>query len=147
MTTKTKAAPGLRAWTNDMLRAQLAPHTPSKYSDAEIRAELVARGAALPFSYDAWITEQAAEIETECTRLVRCGRTPAVYLIPAAGPTPGRLICSDEQPQDATDVVRFPVQGSAVGWVPRPHLRSLLWDACRGFPVLPIDTATPATEA
>lgn len=89
--------------------------------------------------YDNWVNLQAAYIESEMRKHARdwTGQDLAVYVIPSKGPIAGRLEVAEEKPEGATDVVRFPAQGSRVMAVPYSHLRSLLWHACRNFPILP----------
>lgn len=88
--------------------------------------------------YDTWIDANSAEIERGMRARGLAGIfSGSVYVMPSAGATAGRLVLADETPAGACDVVRFPAQGTSVMAVPRTHLRSLLWNACRSFPILP----------
>jgi hypothetical protein len=90
--------------------------------------------------YGAWIDEQSARIESELRQHAGRGSGGGlhVYVMPTTGPDGGRLVLASETPHGAHSVVRFPAQGSRVAAVPYSHLRSLLWNACRNVPVLPI---------
>lgn len=90
--------------------------------------------------YTAWIEEQAKGIAAAMRDYGRKGmfNDVAVYVIPSQGHVPGRLVASHDRPEGATDVVRFPGHGSRVMTVPHSHLQSLLWNACRSFPILPV---------
>jgi hypothetical protein len=91
-------------------------------------------------SYNEWIDGQAKTIASAVNRLACHGNfTAAVYVLPSHGATAGSLVVSTSQLADACDVVRFPAQGSNVMAVPRSHLRSLLWNACRHMPILPVE--------
>lgn len=92
--------------------------------------------------YDTWIDEQAAKIEAAMRDAGRkgLGFNFAVYVVPSAGPVQGELVMAVSRPESATDVLRFPAQGSRIMAVPYPHLRSLLWNACRSMPILPVHT-------
>jgi hypothetical protein len=92
--------------------------------------------------YDAWIENEAKHIlETMHDHASKGIFTSdmALFVIPSCGKIPGRLVLDRELPAGATDVVRFPAQGSRVNAVPYSHLRSLLWNACRSFPILPVE--------
>lgn len=91
--------------------------------------------------YDVWIDEQSARIVGEMRQLAArgvFGSDYALYVVPSDRAEPGQLhlgTCSPDGEMRA--VVRFPAQGSRVMAVPYSHVRSLLWDACRSFPILP----------
>jgi hypothetical protein len=86
--------------------------------------------------YSTWIEEQSKSIETAMRGLGRKGVfTAAVYVIPSNRNIPGKLVTATEKPEGATDVVRFPAQGSNIMAVPYGHLRSLLWTACRSLSI------------
>jgi hypothetical protein len=90
--------------------------------------------------YTQWIGEQAHAIMPGMRDFAGRGITNvAVYVIPSNGPVAGKLVLATELPDGATDVVRFPSQGSRVMSVPYSHLQSLLWHACRRFPILPVE--------
>jgi hypothetical protein len=109
-----------------------------------------AREAWRDFSYDAWVTEQATRIKAQIRRhgraLTDYGPNAALWVLPSAGPLPGQLILADTAPSEtygpfrhmkAPMPIRFPAQGTNVMRVPYPHLRSLLWEACRSAPICP----------
>ena len=92
--------------------------------------------------YDSWIEEQSGKVELAMRVHSRRGTghyDMAVYVVPSNGATAGKLVLAEEKPSGATDVVRFPAQGTRVMCVPYSHLSSLLWHACRSFPILPTE--------
>ena len=92
------------------------------------------------FSYDAWITEQAELIASAVNRYALGGiHSAVIYVSPSKGPQAGKLVASLEKPEGATDIVRFPSVGDRVMAVPRSALHSLLWHACRSFPICPTE--------
>lgn len=90
--------------------------------------------------YSQWIERQADTIEAGMRDAGRKGVfTMAVWCVPARGPIEGKLILADALPDGATEVVRIGPHGSNVMSCPYSHLRSLLWNACRSLPILPVD--------
>lgn len=93
------------------------------------------------FSYDRWIDQEHETVRASLDAAMRLRgytRDIAVFAIPSKGSEPGKLVTSDT-PLPGLDCVSFPAQGTAVMAVPRSHLRSLLWSACRRLPICPTE--------
>ncbi len=93
------------------------------------------------FSYDQWIDREHEAVRESIDAALRMrGYTNdlAIFALPSKGKEPGKLVVSD-LPLAGVDCVRFPVQGTAAMAVPRSHLRSLLWSACRHLPICPTE--------
>jgi hypothetical protein len=91
------------------------------------------------FSYNAWIDQETASVQASLDSAFRMrgySNDIAIFVIPSKGSEPGKLVISDT-PLAGLDVVHFPAQGSRAMAVPRAHLRSLLWRACRHLPICP----------
>ncbi len=88
-------------------------------------------------NYEKWITLQSAKISSQLCRAAQAGICGdfAVYVIPASGNTWGSLEVAADAPSGATRALNFPGLGHRVAFVPTPHLRGLLWHACRDLPV------------
>ena len=96
----------------------------------------------MAWSYDAWVTEQAAAVESAMRAFGRrgiLGNNVAVYVVKASGPVAGRLVCDTNPPVALAPVLRFPGHGSRVMAVPYSALRSLLWSACRSEAICPVE--------
>lgn len=91
------------------------------------------------FSYDKWVSEQAASIAAAMRANPSANSNAAVFVIPSCGAKPGRLVLANSAPDGACDVVRFHGIGSSVGWVPFSSLPTLLWQACRRMPICPTE--------
>lgn len=92
-----------------------------------------------PFDYGTWIKQQhdlIRDILDAEGRRAGYRQSVALYALPSNGAVAGKLIVSDAPVLDGI-VVRFPAQGSAVMAVPRSHLESALWHACRSLPICP----------
>lgn len=92
------------------------------------------------FSYNAWVSEQAAAVETQLHAAGRNGTAGslAVYFKPADGAEPGRLALAAAAPEGFTDVLRFPGVGSRIAAVPYSHMRHAIHEACRRLPLIPV---------
>lgn len=133
-----------RQWSS-LLVAALRFDTWRKAHNAAVKHD----GLTTPepeWTYNEWVDRQAAKIEEAMRDHGRRGTASndlALYVIPSDGAREGDLIMAREIPPQAVtagrlvDVVWFPAQGTAVMNVPYPHLRSLLWDACRSVPICP----------
>jgi hypothetical protein len=92
--------------------------------------------------YDLWAEGEASRIAGELrTMAMRGDFGAAVYFIPASGSAWARLVLAHEQPEGATDCVRFPGSSgmtSRVACVAYQHLAAGIRDACRRLPVYPV---------
>ena len=98
------------------------------------------RAQVATWSYDKWVAEQAKEIDADMRKRAMSGNIYdcAVYVIPSAGATQGKLILANEKPESATDVLRFLPNGStSLAAVPYSAIASRLWQACRNMPICP----------
>ncbi len=88
-------------------------------------------------TYEKWITLQSAKISADLCRAGAAGfcGDVALYLIPAEDDKWGNLELGTRPPHGATRAINFPGLGHRIGFVPTPHLRGLLWHACRDLPV------------
>jgi len=95
----------------------------------------------MTFTYSGWIDEQHKAISAELDALFRkqgYRSDLALFAIPSKGAQAGKLVISDET-IPGCDVIAFPAQGTNVSAVPRSHLRTLLWHACRHVPICPTE--------
>jgi hypothetical protein len=92
--------------------------------------------------YDRWIDVHAQAIEAAVREHGRKGTdaaTLAAWVIPSKPGVPGTLFIGTECPPGGTDVVRLGPHGSRLMHCPYSHIRPLLWNACRSFPILPME--------
>ena len=96
------------------------------------------------FSYDAWCREQSGKIEAALREAARNGNCDnlAAWVVPPhrmGNEQPGYIYVGTDAPFFGADIVRLGPHGSRLGSVPYSHIYSLLWNAGKSYPVLPID--------
>lgn len=117
-----------------------------------VRDYAAARGIALiethvtgatMFDFSAWVDDHAAKIEAAIREAGRRGNASALsaWVVPSNRVEPGQpgyLHIGTEPPFFGADIVRLGPHGTALARCPYPHIRSLLWDAVRSYPIRPL---------
>lgn len=94
------------------------------------------------FNYTVWVAEQASKIEAAIRENGRAGRFDiAAWVVPSSKVEPGKpgyLHVGTEAPFFGADIVRLGPHGSSLSRCPYPHIQSLLWNAAKSYPILPV---------
>lgn len=81
------------------------------------------------WTYEAWVAEQVATILCQIKPLAMAGRYDAADCFPSKGAAPGYLSVCEEQPEGASDVVRFGPHGCRIMSISCVALSHLVWEA------------------
>jgi hypothetical protein len=93
-------------------------------------------------TYDNIIRDCAARLENIMQKSPNAGSDICVWAIPTDATRNGYLHIGTTTPEDCplAPIVRHP-RGSAWHFIPYSDYYSLLWDACRSMPIMPIHNA------